>query len=1489
MPSTQSKGGLEVLDRSDASLSELIVHATEILGIDVNKPLDPTQYTSTAPYTFSEQWVLRWLVRRMSSLLDVIHKGKDREAYTQHLLDIRLWRLLLHLCGVISPTLLCETFIDRKSLPVLDGCIRLRLEHFSAPSISAPDVLEQTTNVRSVKRRRLSPPGDVSVESEHDLNVVILQVCARCAQLASPPEDQTDHSQASLWSSVSDCASMFASTLQLCLHSLKERPQDVEASASQLHSILHMWAGRPLAQSDSAKAQEITVFNEGCLSLCLETLDILSDPQLPPMTSRKASIQGLERLLAMTSVLPLRERFIKKHLKNWRSNRPCLTWADVEPVYRDFVVVLGSKPQSREVKATSMVGLDWNGRSHHIYDIATRLLPKYDIRRRQQEQDWLDALLLVLAYIAGPQLPQLELTRIDTVRIIDTAYPAGPTSNIVSIEELLRLSTISQCTPSSHALSYIAATLVSWHELALPSMALSYLLKANENLLLPNTGVPTSTFAMSELVARIGQSSISRQDYKVLRDGVFVKTLTSYAKSRALKDFIDLWRENLQEAMRVRSSPKQDDQDIPALQVWEDDEIFDEFTRLAALSTASSPGEELLTDLQKALAGLSGRVGSTLDVFATLSIASALLRTTGRTRSVSETETLLQIVEQSILALQKRSDYQGQRWRLWNLINSIQRTLPSYQLPADLLNEKVTQASAVLIHPAQGSSAPRRSAHWYQEYLERFKVLADEASKQNEPFVQALDLSLDQLRTSVASLATCRSPEDPRQPLWLGRSLTIHSEEQLLSGCVGMLLARPHLLEAKRQISQDFLRALLRSEGADVSRQETQTPRVEDLLVAAIDTTGAKSTKNLRAILTKSASENSSSLITSPQHHYLVEKILLEGLDAASTRGMADALFEQLKQHNTTPKLPSHLARHLATMDHLSGQYSVSFTGPECWDEWTTIGGNISKQKPWEDAYSFFVICRSLENVIGRLWSRIAANPSKPDLQSQVLADVLVWLRKMKPSKKKARLPTDIPRLYLAQHICCSSEKVIETCVSKDLKELKSQFTNMLVSDIEALAGGSGTTGGVEADPYSRISTILRVVAACPTAWSSSLELHDALQSLLSRVRGARPSFSTVSLYLNDLITDQTRALLAEFGKADTSDPIERRLNELFRLSRPDKFDEHQFGRLAIEADLFAQSLKWEDRAICVELLLQPDVSAGLGVVGPIIVASIVLQISAQETEQDPRLSMSIARVASLASLGEERDLFDVLLALENTKLILATHPSVISQPTIDSLLAQMALLLSGSDTTRISPAVFPEHIFERVCAIVGNLLSRFRRRLADRHHLLLPVLQQLVRCLFYSDEVTKRARQPSVIGSDPSSYLRSLPSWLTLSSVPLPASAAVSLSRLLSSICNPTVSAAKSSSKRSKNNELNDETKRVKTIAGQHMQYLVMEYCRCSLDGDIGPGVKEKLLPGMYTILDAMSRDLMRAMNSAMDPSSRAIFKTLYDDWTRYGKWDKS
>ncbi len=104
--------------------------------------------------------------------------------------------------------------------------------------------------------------------------------------------------------------------------------------------------------------------------------------------------------------------------------------------------------------------------------------------------------------------------------------------------------------------------------------------------------------------------------------------------------------------------------------------------------------------------------------------------------------------------------------------------------------------------------------------------------------------------------------------------------------------------------------------------------------------------------------------------------------------------------------------------------------------------------------------------------------------------------------------------------------------------------------------------------------------------------------------------------------------------------------------------------------------------------------------------------------------------------------------------------------------------------------------------------------------------------------------------------------------------------------ICDPTVSSVRRSRNRSRL-ELNDETKKARSIAGQHLPYLMMEFCGCQLTGRLLPGMRAALNAGLYAVLGVVPAEMMRTMNAAMDSSSRSVFKALYNDYRRTGKWD--
>ena len=67
------------------------------------------------------------------------------------------------------------------------------------------------------------------------------------------------------------------------------------------------------------------------------------------------------------------------------------------------------------------------------------------------------------------------------------------------------------------------------------------------------------------------------------------------------------------------------------------------------------------------------------------------------------------------------------------------------------------------------------------------------------------------------------------------------------------------------------------------------------------------------------------------------------------------------------------------------------------------------------------------------------------------------------------------------------------------------------------------------------------------------------------------------------------------------------------------------------------------------------------------------------------------------------------------------------------------------------------------------------------------------------------------------------------------------------------------------------------------------MSYIRLQLEMKMLPAVREQLIPGIYAIFDTTTPELRRAINESMDGSGRAVFRNLYTDYTKFGKWKGS
>lgn len=247
-------------------------------------------------------------------------------------------------------------------------------------------------------------------------------------------------------------------------------------------------------------------------------------------------------------------------------------------------------------------------------------------------------------------------------------------------------------------------------------------------------------------------------------------------------------------------------------------------------------------------------------------------------------------------------------------------------------------------------------------------------------------------------------------------------------------------------------------------------------------------------------------------------------------------------------------------------------------------------------------------------------------------------------------------------------------------------------------------------------------------------------------------------------------------------------------------------------------------------------------------------------------------------SLPKSISLENFCLISDCIKIILDKYHDSINQWTIDTLLAQIAIATSsqGPQIPNAAPI-----IFERLCRLLGVLLGRYRIRLGGRYHLLLPALYGLLHCLFAPESQSLTTPPQVLFHSKLAPWIRLTPN-ITTTTNKLSKDSATHLTRLLTSICDPTPSAVKRT-----HNSLTDETKKARNIAGQYMQYFIAEYTYCQLNGRTEVEAKEGLMPGLYAVLDVMGTEVMRGMNAKMDASQRAIWKGLYGDWVRFGRWD--
>ncbi|KAF1847105.1 uncharacterized protein K460DRAFT_402471 [Cucurbitaria berberidis CBS 394.84] len=246
-----------------------------------------------------------------------------------------------------------------------------------------------------------------------------------------------------------------------------------------------------------------------------------------------------------------------------------------------------------------------------------------------------------------------------------------------------------------------------------------------------------------------------------------------------------------------------------------------------------------------------------------------------------------------------------------------------------------------------------------------------------------------------------------------------------------------------------------------------------------------------------------------------------------------------------------------------------------------------------------------------------------------------------------------------------------------------------------------------------------------------------------------------------------------------------------------------------------------------------------------------------------------LPRICVLLVESPDHACFNALLNSINT--ILNDRPSFASQYGIECVLSALVKV-----TSRSSAALSARHatdIFSRLCETSRLILLVHRGRLGGRFHLLLPLLQGLLFCLFI----------PNVSRSG------ALPSWLrTVTStdpIRLKAVNANQYSRLLSTLCNPPQSSITKahhyqSSRKSK--DLNDPVKAAREKTSQFLYPLLASFCRFQLNGRLEAGVREKLMVGIFEVIGTagLHKEALDAMFAGLGRSERDVWRGLWSEW---------
>lgn len=1173
-------------------------------------------------------------------------------------------------------------------------------------------------------------------------------------------------------------------------------------------------------------------------------------------------VEQIERLVVLHFVFPLRDSVLAKISRSKGNVNPT---AQQQEQVKEVFCALRLQIKDRDFASRrELLPL--------VLDVTARAVPRNTFSRKVQEAPWLETMFLALAACSGCPAFADDLWNDISMDLValNGLFGVAIARNIE-----LQLPTLSH-----YALQYSGLTESDGaQQVTVDFPLLSKIIHLSVDVFLPNSGLQHATGLLQSLVSAVSSiwlkgKVIDNATYVVLKEGIIIPLLNGFSKARDLSTFTHLWAEQL----LAMADAKDDGISRSGLSIWEDDRVSLAYSDAIKTSSAHHVRNQvrtLLSDLKQR----DKRYSVVVLLDAIMSVASFVAELTPDDHSALS-KTLIDLFGSN-------SDT---HWWTWRLLRLTERYLSSLSHPADVplhhTESLLSSASKLLeVYHKKAKSVKKMSVSDCRAAFQALQFILSMVAKSR----RAKDVSvLDGVVSPLARVYAKIPPPDPSYS-WDGSMNTMTSPQSLLLGYLILFLAYPSAVD---QISEDNRRSLF--QGIFTSVQATyQTSPLDTSAPAGAQLIqlwncffspewlmkAPASTQELIVVLletyktTQSFDHSSLSnflMIPSPLIHRHHRVLLLDSLQDFVSQSRSRAANPVVALHGL-----SLMIRLLETPK--MGSVRIATDVSSSW----TLAQSLDIHGLYRvDQSPFRLFCQLYRAVMHRVM--LSSDASRTTYLRGTFDHALGMARKLEGLDYMASM--DMILLAMSVVLLKRAPESLEH--PERLNDICNALFSKITDKLDTLYQRCKTSELQDADEVELL-TLIEILTILEDETREN-------RAVVKKLRKINDRLATSEIKASSSIPMAVRRCALSVQKSPKD--MDLLLRECLSLLPVDHMLSQNHRAAVANIHRRLSGLKQSTLASLLVPIgsafssgLESDSSRHL------LLAGIVLScLKSVEDREQATICHSITSFFTMVCNVIPRctTIESFSLATECIDIVLRTQALSVTQWNVDNMLSSMSVAMSLSGLTRLvaqDSSGWSGTIYIRICRALNMLFGQYRQKLGGRMHLVTSLMQRLLRCLFVYEGASTATYGKTPGAED--KFVRavtSLPQWIhkdgtcKLADDP---KYAVQFGRLLTVLCDPTVSAVNRGHHLT--NALTDNTKKVKSLAGQHLQYVIVEYAMCQLRGRLSPAVKAALMPGLYAVLNVMSREGMRAMNTAMDGSSRAVFRGLYEDFTKFGRWN--